>query len=272
MSEKQGGQHEVGLKPVQAAASFFTTLTVDCQNRDLVNIWRAVDLNGGDFLSVELQFAQKTDDGLVHFVLNHYYKSTVARTIKFHKDLQFQIQLVPTVFTLNPLKTLDSWHNSLINKLCLYIKCCTDMSQYKDDHKQLDAQVSEFANYVLDYPGYWHIGQTYTKKTKFVSDTVPVNDMLMTTGQLLQINFAPVWKGISMYSVKKEDRHYSPNFFLRQLSYTPANSNGNQTLNLPLILVEILVGEVGEVGVGEVGMGEVGMVLLRIMLILVVIC
>ena len=36
MSEKQGGQHEIGLKPVQAAANFFTTLTVDGQNRDLV--------------------------------------------------------------------------------------------------------------------------------------------------------------------------------------------------------------------------------------------
>jgi hypothetical protein len=33
-SEKQGGQHETGFKPVQAAASFFVTLTVDGQNRD----------------------------------------------------------------------------------------------------------------------------------------------------------------------------------------------------------------------------------------------
>jgi hypothetical protein len=36
------------LKPVQAAASFFVTLTVDGQNRDLVNIWRGVDVEGGD--------------------------------------------------------------------------------------------------------------------------------------------------------------------------------------------------------------------------------
>jgi hypothetical protein len=43
-SEKQGGQHEGRDKPVQAAASYFTTMTVDGQNRDLVNIWRHVDM------------------------------------------------------------------------------------------------------------------------------------------------------------------------------------------------------------------------------------
>ena len=31
MSEKQGGQHEIGLNPVQAAASFFTMLTVTAE-------------------------------------------------------------------------------------------------------------------------------------------------------------------------------------------------------------------------------------------------
>ena len=36
-SEKQGGQNETGLAPVQAAANHVSTLTVDGQNRDLVN-------------------------------------------------------------------------------------------------------------------------------------------------------------------------------------------------------------------------------------------
>jgi len=43
MSEKQGGQHEVGLKPVQAAASFFTTLTVALLQRHCgknIHVWR----------------------------------------------------------------------------------------------------------------------------------------------------------------------------------------------------------------------------------------
>ena len=45
-SEKQGGQQETGFKPVQEAASFFVTITAYCQNRDLVNIWRGVDVEG----------------------------------------------------------------------------------------------------------------------------------------------------------------------------------------------------------------------------------
>jgi hypothetical protein len=57
-SEKQGGQHETGFKPVQAAASFYVTLTVDGQNRDLVNIWRGVDVEGGDLLLVQLEYTK----------------------------------------------------------------------------------------------------------------------------------------------------------------------------------------------------------------------
>jgi hypothetical protein len=37
-SEKQGGQPEARDKSVQAAANYFTTLTIDGQNRDLDNI------------------------------------------------------------------------------------------------------------------------------------------------------------------------------------------------------------------------------------------
>ena len=43
--------------------------------------------------------------------------------------------------------------------------------------------------------GYWHIGQSYNKQAKFATETVPTNDMNMTKGQLLQVNFAPVWHG-----------------------------------------------------------------------------
>jgi hypothetical protein len=43
--------------------------------------------------------------------------------------------------------------------------------------------------------GYWHIGQVYNMQTKFAAKTVPTDDMEMTKGQLLQVNFAPVWHG-----------------------------------------------------------------------------
>ena len=43
-SEKQGGLHETGLAPVQAACSHVTTLTIDGQNRDLVKLWQHCDV------------------------------------------------------------------------------------------------------------------------------------------------------------------------------------------------------------------------------------
>jgi hypothetical protein len=84
MSEKQGGHHKIGSKPVQAACNFFTTLTVDGQNRDLVNIWRTVEVDDGDFLILRLEFCQEEPHSKHVFVLNHYYKDTVTRTVSMH--------------------------------------------------------------------------------------------------------------------------------------------------------------------------------------------
>jgi hypothetical protein len=43
--------------------------------------------------------------------------------------------------------------------------------------------------------GYWHIGQVYNKQVKFCPAQEPTDDMEMTKGQLLQVNFAPTWNG-----------------------------------------------------------------------------
>ena len=43
--------------------------------------------------------------------------------------------------------------------------------------------------------GYWHIGQVFNKMAKFAATRVPTDDMQLTQGQLLQVNFAPVWHG-----------------------------------------------------------------------------
>jgi hypothetical protein len=103
-SEKQGGQHETGFKPVQAAASFFVTLTVDGQNRDLVNIWRGVDVEGGDLLLVQLEYRERKkrthDIGppiTQTYVLNHYYKGWVQRSVQLHPENIGMFQLVPGV-------------------------------------------------------------------------------------------------------------------------------------------------------------------------------
>ena len=187
MSEKQGGQHEIGSKPVQAACNFFTTLTVDGQNRDLVNIWRAVDVEAGDFLTLQLEFCKEHHTKHL-YVLNHYYKDTVSRTMSMHNSAKGRIQLIPDVFKMKR-KTTEILQ---LDNLKTYINYKMPIWSSFSDH------LHEIAT-DLRYSGYWHIGQTYNKKQYFTNVKVPVNDMEMTKGQLLQINFAPVWKG-TMYS------------------------------------------------------------------------
>jgi hypothetical protein len=178
MSEKQGGQHEVGLKPVQAAASFYTTLTVDGQNRDLVNIWRSIDISAGDFLILRLDFlhrGEKNPNTKRVYMLNHYYKDTVTKTLLMDAQTKGTLQLVPDVFSVGYTRKKDKYYEGLL----------------------LALPNSTVAECALDYrqQGYWHIGQTYTKKQCFSDSLAPTNDGEMMQGQLLQINFAPVWKG-----------------------------------------------------------------------------
>jgi hypothetical protein len=181
MSEKQGGQHEVGLKPVQAAASFFTTLTVDGQNRDLVNIWRSIDISAGDFLILRLDFMSEEKNGPIKrpYTLNHYYKETIMKTLVMHENAKGVFQLLPDVLSFSYTRQDD-----------LYSKALETLVG-------ADVYMKSMINCALDYRqvGYWHIGQTYTKKLSFSGPRAPTNDNEMMQGQLLQINFAPVWKG-----------------------------------------------------------------------------
>jgi hypothetical protein len=218
-SEKQGGQHETGYKPVQAAASFFVTLTVDGQNRDLVNIWRGGDVEGGDLLLVQLQYKENTASGnnqiTQSYTLNHYYKSFVQRSLQMHQSVIGLFQLVPGVLRTafepenktnkrladeNYKKLQDNWMRHASRDRRGVFACNFNLpnqdADYKDDPEQ-NKIVLAMLDSVMDNRnlGYWHIGQVYNMQTKFAAGTVPTDDMEMTRGQLLQVNFAPVWHG-----------------------------------------------------------------------------
>ena len=202
MSEKQGGQHEIGSKPVQAACNFFTTLTVDGQNRDLVNIWRAATVEAGDFLIIRPEFCSNSTHSCCKYtyVLNHYYKDTVTRSITMHQHARGRIQLVPDVFKMN--NSEQARFNCLIEKKEHFTKFLKDKSFLVACGDELH----EFATNARYY-GYWHIGQSYNKKLEFANTRVPCNDMEMTKGQLLQINFAPVWKGSTYRPVQLTEQN-----------------------------------------------------------------
>lgn len=102
-SEDQGGQHETGLAPVQAAVNHVTTMTVDGQNRDLVNFWRADSLDCGDDLIYRLEYLPTQQ-----YTLNHYYKGVVHQS--FSKE-QYCWQIRPDVFRMcgNVSSSLYPW-------------------------------------------------------------------------------------------------------------------------------------------------------------------
>ena len=214
-SEKQGGQHEVGMKPVQAAASFFVTLTVDGQNRDLVNLWRGVNVQGGDQLLLQLEYIYLANASRCQaYKLNHYYKGSVQRSVQMPADMPGYFQLVPetqcTAFEVkhsqgallprwrSTLGVLPLWttpHDAInppsafVNAMRLYLcnpywrgrlpRFCTidDLNQH--ELQVLQEITEQMVECVMDnrHFGYWHIGQVYNKMAKFAATRVPTDDM-----------------------------------------------------------------------------------------------
>ena len=159
-SEDQGGQHETGFAPVQAAANHVTTMTVDGQNRDLVNFWRRNALDAGDEIIFRLEYLPTQN-----YTLNHYYKGIVHQMFP---NQQLCWQLVPDVFRMTYNKT------------------------------KYDGMPRNVCDYMPDYDyrlhGYWRIGQMFHSRAR--NDNPVQNyadDGVFLQGGLLHITFAPVW-------------------------------------------------------------------------------
>lgn len=152
-SEHQGGKHETGLAPVQAAANHVTTLTIDGQNRDLVNIWRNIDISAGDNLILKLQWLPTQN-----YTLNHYYKGVVRQTFV---KAQHCWQLIPDVFKMGQAPAPPSaapWsYDYRVNGFWRIGQCFQHRASCESD------------------PG------NVCDDTRFLR------------GQLLQVTFAPVW-------------------------------------------------------------------------------
>jgi len=186
-SEKQGGQHEGRDKPVQAAASYFTTLTVDGQNRDLVNIWRNNEIEGGDQLIMHLAPVRRSNTVL--YTLNHYNHGTVSKYMNFNRLNFCVIQIIPTFFKAGELpEYYRNEQDSVLKQLFEHnLKTIEDPS----DDESLEA-----FKMLLDHrcTGYWHCAQTYSKSARYGQVLAPFSDHEYMTGALMQVNWAPVWK------------------------------------------------------------------------------
>ena len=82
-SEKQGGQHEESWAPVQAAVNYTTTMTVDGQNRDLMNYWHSLHICAGDRLLLRLELVNEGSAAghTQEHLLTSYYKRPVSATV-----------------------------------------------------------------------------------------------------------------------------------------------------------------------------------------------
>lgn len=178
-SEKQGGLHETGLAPVQAACSHVTTMTLDGQNRDLVNYWQGVDVSAGD----ELVFVLKLKE-TQHYVLNHYYKGVVTQGFTSREHAW---QIVPK--TLSYTADLDTTDNvRRIDRVLEFLTCPQSL-------------------------GYWRVAQTFTAKRKYSTEDQFTDDSAFLKGQLLQVTFAPVWKHGSNLRHRTRVRAYFPEMY-----------------------------------------------------------
>lgn len=221
-SDAQGGQHEANLNPVQAAASLYTTLTVDGQNVDLNNIWRATDVSGGDKLIFRLEFVEMdiAPHSTIQFGLNHHKKSTVSRGINLlaapNPNLSGFFQLVPSTYShdndwsteivrmgnQNILSNLQNRKfteevNNIINNLVV------DVHSTKSDQEKIEimAYLQELFRDIFNYKcnGYWQVAQAYTRKNCVNASFLPNQDRDHFGDVLLQVNWAPVYNQVEMF-------------------------------------------------------------------------
>lgn len=163
-SEKQGGQHETTLAPVQAAVNFVVTMTVDGQNRDLINFWRESHISAGDQLIYTLEKRPTCK-----FVLNHYYKQMAKQSFR---EVKTCWQLVPRVFR------------------------SAEATRYSHEKGYHDTELYDYR-----INGYWRLAQSFQHRAPMHDSMHYADDTVFLKGQLLQVTFAPVW--IQMESVQK---------------------------------------------------------------------
>jgi hypothetical protein len=106
-SEHQGGQHEESWAPVQAAVNYTTTMTVDGQNRDLVNYWHEKGVFAGDRLILRLVRVGRLErEATREFQLTSYYERPVSAPVTTNKAYW---QLQPWILNEDMEKPVDRY-------------------------------------------------------------------------------------------------------------------------------------------------------------------
>ena len=98
------------------------------QNRDLVNLWRNVDVSAGDELIFKLAWLQTH-----HYTLNHYYKGVMRQTFV----QRYCWQLVPAVFEMESqlqAASPDQWaYDYRIHRYWRIVQCFQHRASFEAD-------------------------------------------------------------------------------------------------------------------------------------------
>lgn len=212
-SEHQGGKHETGLAPVVAAVNYVTTMTIDGQNRDLVNVWRPHNLANGDQLIYRIGW--QITRSRHTFTLNHYYKDQAQLQIE-HGGVS--PQLIPDILTpcMRKVRKNEVRNTATFSEFNEWGLLASKEGNADDKH---NLQTKLIQKYNYRWFGYWRIGQMMHHRGPHLGGRMMTydDDMQFLSGGLLQITFAPVWRqcdcrggdddGLGGYSFEEKDEH-----------------------------------------------------------------
>jgi hypothetical protein len=167
-SEKQGGQNEETMSPATWPVPFVGTLVVDGREEHIVNMWHEHNVHAGADLVLRL----KPMPIPTRYTLNHYYKQCIYKDSPIDKNHNVVWQLVP-----------DTMYNNTKEDMREYL---ADSDQYKmpDQFKlkrysyNIPRKDKPIHRYIWYSPifqhiwpelGYWHIGRSQVRITRFVT-------------------------------------------------------------------------------------------------------
>ena len=154
-SEYQGGQHEESWAPVQAAVNYTTTMTVDGQNRDLVNYWHEQCVYAGDRLLLRLMLTPNMEkEWTREYQLTSYHERPISGTVTTNRAYW----------------QLEPW---ILNA---------------EDHKTVSENMRRYDYHMT---GYWHIAQSF--QGRHGSGLHRGLRFKVPPGAPLQVTFAPMF-------------------------------------------------------------------------------
>lgn len=203
-SEKQGGQNEMTESPATWPVPFVTTLVIDGREDHVVNMWHNMDVDAGEDLVLRFKPMPIPET----YTLNHYYKQPMQKSFDRTPNHTLVWQLVPDKMSYN----IDDSEYDFVTDMRMpeqYLLYKLPQRLIINGHKRNDPfrmiNISALRIHWQEL-GYWHIGRTQIRLTKYITDDSSYyhNDMVnMLRSQYMLLTFEPVFQKLPLVVNKK---------------------------------------------------------------------